>query len=106
MLKIFGANELLGCSVEIYGEEADNLTLDERITISSMATELGSIAIFFPPSETVISYCASRSKKKFEPVYADSDAVYSRLIDLDISTFEQSVSLPGNPENVELVKKL
>ena len=105
LLKIFGANELLGYAVEIYGEEADNLTLDELITISSMATELGAIAILFPPSEAVISYCSSRSNKKFEPVYADPDAVYSRLIDLDISTFEQSISLPGNPESVITVKE-
>ncbi len=51
LLSIFGANKLLGCSVEFYGEEVDNLTLDQRITISSMATEMGAIIILFTPTE-------------------------------------------------------
>ncbi|MCD6555835.1 MAG: hypothetical protein J7K64_01455, partial [Bacteroidales bacterium] len=33
LLHEFGANSLLGYSVELYGEEVDKLTLDERITI-------------------------------------------------------------------------
>ncbi|MCK4289016.1 MAG: hypothetical protein KAW86_07420, partial [Bacteroidales bacterium] len=45
LLNIFGANTLLGYSVEIYGDEADKLTLDERITIASMGTEMGAIII-------------------------------------------------------------
>ena len=38
LLSIFGANKLLGYSVELYGKEIEKLTLDERITISSMGT--------------------------------------------------------------------
>lgn len=49
LLKIFGANSLLGFSIEMYGEPVDSLTLDDRITISSMATEMGAIIILFPP---------------------------------------------------------
>ncbi len=48
LLSIFGANKLLGYSVEIYGEEAEKLTLAERITIASMGTEMGAIIILFP----------------------------------------------------------
>jgi len=58
LLNIFGANSLLGLSVEIQGKAADNLTIDERITISSMATEMGAIIILFPPSEEIIKYCS------------------------------------------------
>ena len=47
LLSIFGANKLLGYSVEFYGDEVDKLTLDERITISSMGTEMGAIIILF-----------------------------------------------------------
>ena len=38
LLKQFGANKLLGYSIEMYGEAIEKLSLDERITISSMAT--------------------------------------------------------------------
>ncbi|MBI5008995.1 MAG: homoaconitate hydratase, partial [Bacteroidia bacterium] len=59
LLRIFGANTLLGYSIELYGQSVDKMTLDERITISSMATEMGAIILLFPPSQEIISYCKS-----------------------------------------------
>ena len=41
-----------------------DLDLDDRITISSMATEMGAIIILFPPSEEIIEYCSSTFKNK------------------------------------------
>ena len=59
LLARFGANSLLGYSVEIYGETAEKMTLDQRITISSRATEMGAIIILFPPSSEIIDYCSA-----------------------------------------------
>ena len=42
----------------------DKLTLDDRITISSMATEMGAIIILFPPSEEIIDYCSEAFRKQ------------------------------------------
>lgn len=99
LLNKFGANSLLGYSVELYGEEVEKMSLDERITISSMGTEMGTIIIMFPPNKEVIEYCNSRAKEKFEPVYADTDAVYAKTFDINIETFVQMVSLPGKPHD-------
>ena len=41
LLGIFGASSLLGYAIEIDGPVVSRLSLDDRITISSMATELG-----------------------------------------------------------------
>jgi 3-isopropylmalate/(R)-2-methylmalate dehydratase large subunit len=106
LLKIYGANTLLGYSIEMYGEAVDAMTLDERITIASMATEMGAIIILFPPSEEIINYCRSRSKSSFEPVYADEDAVYEMTADLDVNTFVPMVSRPGKPHDTVAVKEL
>jgi 3-isopropylmalate/(R)-2-methylmalate dehydratase large subunit len=103
LLKYFGSDSLLGYAVELYGEEVDALTLDERITISSMATEMGAIALLFPPSEEVLSYCRSRSYQSFQPVYADPDARYLRTFDLPIDTFQKAVALPGQPHDVVFI---
>lgn len=48
MLKDLGANELLGYAAEVSGEYVDSLSIDGRITIASMATEMGAIILFFP----------------------------------------------------------
>jgi homoaconitase/3-isopropylmalate dehydratase large subunit len=68
LLKLFGASSLLGYSIEIYGPCTEKLSIDDRITISSMATEMGAIIILFPPSKEVIEYCRLRSKDSFHPV--------------------------------------
>jgi 3-isopropylmalate/(R)-2-methylmalate dehydratase large subunit len=99
LLKIFGANSLLGYSIELYGTAVDNLDLDDRITISSMATELGAIIILFLPSEEVIDYCSKRSNTKFEVFQADPDARYEKVINIDVSLFKPMVSRPGEPHN-------
>ncbi len=104
LLKIFGANKLLGFSVEIYGEEVEKFTLDERITISSMATEMGAIIIFFPPSKEIIDFCSKRSGKKIEAVYADDDAKYEQIVNIDLSTFVPMVAKPGHPHDDISVK--
>ena len=108
LLNKFGANSLLGYSVELYGEEIEKLTLDERITISSMATEMGAIIVLIPPSDSVMKYCEDRAGRKLEKVLADSDAVYEKELELDISTFVPMVSRPGHPEdsiNIDDVRK-
>ena len=109
MLSKFGANTLLGYSIEIYGEDIDKLSLDERITISSMATEMGAIIILFTPNEEILKYSEERSGKKIELVKADSDANYDQVIDLNFEDFASRVSRPGKPHDaveINVVKKV
>ncbi len=99
LLHIFGANSLLGYSIEIHGKSADKLHLDDRITISSMATEMGAIIILFQPTNEIIDYCSKRSHVRFEPFFADNDAQYDKTFNIDVTKFRPMVSLPGEPHN-------
>jgi homoaconitate hydratase family protein/3-isopropylmalate dehydratase small subunit len=99
LLNIYGANSLLGHSIELYGRSIDKLSLDKRITISSMATEMGAIIILFPPTGEIINYCKSRTNTKFKPVYSDPDAVYEKTLDIDATKFRPMVSRPGEPHD-------
>lgn len=106
LLSIYGANTLLGYSIELYGDAVDHMTLDERITIASMATEMGAIIILFPPDKEIINYCRARAKAPFEPVYADRDAVYEITADIDVTLFRPLVSRPGKPHDTIPVTEL
>jgi 3-isopropylmalate/(R)-2-methylmalate dehydratase large subunit len=99
LLNIFGANSLLGYSIEMYGPAVDNLTLDDRITISSMATEMGAIIILFPPTKEIIDYCSKRSKIKFKRLLADENAHYDKTFNIDVTKFQLMVSRPGEPHD-------
>lgn len=106
LLKIFGANSLLGYSIEIYGQVLNELDIDDRITISSMATEMGAIIILFPASDEIIEYCRTRSGNDFTPLYADRDAHYEKTFTIDISSFQPMVSRPGEPHDTVPVSQV
>lgn len=99
LLAKYGANTLLGYSVELYGEAVEAFTFDERITISSMATEMGAIIILIPPSDEIIGFSEKAIGKKIEKIVADSDAVYVFEDTLDIEKFIPMVSRPGKPHD-------
>ncbi len=106
LLGRFGASSLLGYSIEMGGPAVERLTLDDRITISSMATEMGAVIILFPPSEEIISYCREHSGTKFEIPRADPDARYSKTFNIDVSEFRPMVSIPGEPHNTVNVSEV
>ena len=89
IIQKFGANGLLGFAAEIYGEYIDSLSLDGRITIASMATEMGGIIILFPTEGGI---------------FADENANYEKTIKIDIKDIEPLISKPGHPENAVSVK--
>ncbi len=99
MLNIFGANKLLGYSVELYGDVIDQLSIDERITIASMGTEMGVIIMLFPPNKSVVEYCSLRAGKPITAVYADEDAQYAKVHEIDVSKFTPMFARPGKPHD-------
>jgi 3-isopropylmalate dehydratase small subunit len=108
LLSIFGANKLLGYSVEFYGPEAEKLTLAERITIASMGTEMGVIILLFPTTPSLLSELKTLTGKEFQPVMADPDAKYLKSYDVDLGKFVPMVAKPGHPHDdiaVEQVRK-
>ena len=84
LLQKFGANGLLGYAAEIQGEYVKNLDRDAKITIASMATEMGAIIILF----------------ENEKIKADLDAEYEKTIKVDIEGLKPLISRPGHPEDV------
>ena len=106
LLKHFGAAGLLGSACEIYGQAAEQLGLSDRITVASLATEMGGIIILFPPSEAIIDRFRKSAAGDFTPVFADPDAVYQSQVELDISGLEPLISRPGHPDDVVTVSEV
>lgn len=106
ILKVTGANGLLGYAAEVYGEIVDDLGLAARITMASMNTEMGGIIMFLPPTKKVIDFCTRAANKQVKPVYADADADYEKKIIVNIDKLSPLVSRPGHPEDVVTVKSV
>jgi 3-isopropylmalate dehydratase small subunit len=100
MNKELGANGLLGYAAELYGEYIDSLSLDGRVTIASMATEMGGIIILFSTNEKVMGYYKKTFGITIKPINADPDAYYERTMEMNISELPPQISRPGHPEDV------
>jgi homoaconitate hydratase family protein/3-isopropylmalate dehydratase small subunit len=99
LLQEFGAAGLLGYAAEFYGPVVDRLGLSDRVTIASMATEMGGIIIMFPPNDDVIGHFQSITGNKIDPVYADEGASYEKEVEIDVSDVRPMLSRPGHPED-------
>ncbi|MEO0107950.1 MAG: aconitase/3-isopropylmalate dehydratase large subunit family protein [candidate division WOR-3 bacterium] len=99
LLKHFGADGLLDLSAELDGGWIARATLDQRITVASMATEMGAITLLFPPSSN-LAECSGLASVKSARLSADPDATYEREVSVDIQDLEPLVSRPGHPEDV------
>ncbi|MFO7890412.1 MAG: aconitase/3-isopropylmalate dehydratase large subunit family protein [bacterium] len=106
LLKNLGAAGLLGKAAELEGDYIQTLSLNSRITISSMATEMGGIIALFAPNKDVLDHFKEATGEEIEPVYADKDARYVAVKECDLSKMEPLTSLPGHPEDVVKVTDL
>jgi len=108
ILSKIGSSGALGASVEYEGTAIDEMPLHGRITIASMATEMGAVVPLFEPNAAVRTYCRKRYKgaEKFPKVRADSGAKYEKTMEFNVDGLEPLVAKPPSPENVVPAKTL
>ena len=107
VLRVLGSSGALGRAIEVEGEVLGSLGLAGRITLASMATEMGAITLLLIPDEEVLAFCRDRSGGRepeiFEP---DPDAVYVEEVEVDIEGLAPLVARPGNPSDVVEVSRV
>ena len=105
MLHLIGWLGADGCtyeSVEFYGNLMTGLSVSERMTMTNLAMEMGVKCAFVPPDQKTKDYLEGRlTERAYERIAADSDATYSKEIDVDLSTLEPMVACPSEVENTK-----
>ncbi|MHB1453147.1 MAG: 3-isopropylmalate dehydratase large subunit [Saccharofermentanales bacterium] len=108
IIGMIGVDGALYQSMEFAGEGVSSLTMDDRFTIANMAIEAGAKNGIFPVDEKTIDYIKEFAPEKYAKgeyaiFTADEDAVYARVIEIDLSTIDFTVSFPHLPENAKVV---
>ncbi|HEM6371240.1 TPA: 3-isopropylmalate dehydratase large subunit [Streptococcus suis] len=102
----YGVDCGLGHVVEFAGPVIDRLSMEERMTICNMSIEFGSKMGIMNPDQTTFDYLADKEKrpKDFEAAVADwktlvsdPDAVYDKVIEMDVSNLAPMVTWGTNP---------
>ncbi|MDR5709497.1 MAG: 3-isopropylmalate dehydratase large subunit [Armatimonadota bacterium] len=87
-------------AMEFSGPVLQQLSLDERFSITNMAVEAGAKNGIMEPDEVVLEWVQLRARRPFEPVYGDSDAEYAAVYEYDVTDMEPVVAAPPSPDNV------
>ena len=107
ILRILSVKGGVGSIIEWGGEGVKTLSVPERATITNMGTELGATTSIFPSDETTRAFLAAEGREAdYVPLSSDPDAVYDRVIDIDLSSLEPLIAKPHMPDNVVKVSTL
>lgn len=107
LIGLIGADGATYKALEFCGETIEKMTMSDRFTLSNMAVEAGAKAGLIASDETTKEFLKSRGREdKFIKISADADANYERIIEIDVSTLEPTVSCPHTVDNTKLAKDL
>ena len=98
-----GVDGALYQSLEFTGPGVAELSMDDRFTISNMAIEAGGKNGIFPVDDKTMEYVQGRFQREPVVYEADPDAEYTRVVRIDLSQLEPTVSLPHLPSNTKTV---
>ena len=107
LLKILSVKGGVGYIVEWGGEGIKTLSVPERATITNMGTELGATTSIFPSDEITEKFLIAQGRgEAYRPLSSDADAVYDRVIDINLSEVEPLLACPHSPDNIKSAREL
>ena len=109
MLHLIGSLGADGCgykAVEFHGDAVTGLSVSERMTMTNLAMEMGVKCAFVPPDAKTEEYLHGRldSSKRYQPVFADADAVYEKELSVDLGQLEPMVACPHEVQNTKAIQ--
>jgi 3-isopropylmalate/(R)-2-methylmalate dehydratase large subunit len=87
-------------AIEYHGTTVDSLSITGRITMANMAIEAGAKNGIFQADEKTIAFVKERTDRPFIVERPDADAVYERVIAIDVASLEPQIARPHTPDNV------
>ncbi|OUU26007.1 MAG: hypothetical protein CBC13_00970 [Planctomycetia bacterium TMED53] len=103
----------IGKMVEYCGKAVEELSIDERATMTNMAAEVGAFSGIVCPDEKTVEFLVAergmdeaRARDLCAGLESDEGATYCHEIIIDAASLEPLVALPGDPGNGLEISKL
>ena len=107
ILRILSVKGGVGAIIEWGGEGVKTLSVPERATITNMGAELGATTSIFPSDEVTREFLKAEGREAdFTPLASDEDAVYDKVININLSELKPLIACPHSPDNVVTVESL
>jgi aconitate hydratase len=107
LLSILTTKGNVDCVVEYFGPGVETLSVPQRAVVTNMGAELGVTTSLFPSDEKTRQFLEAQDRETvYEPLHADPNAIYDRVIEINLSTLEPMAACPSSPDNIEAVKDI
>lgn len=107
VLEILTVKGGVGKIIEYTGEGVKTLSVPERSTITNMGAELGATTSIFPSDEVTLQFLKAQGREEdFSYVLPDEDALYDRVIDINLSELVPLAACPHSPDNIKRVDEI
>ncbi len=92
----------VGYILEYSGEGVSTLSVPERATITNMGAEHGATTSIFPSDEITREFLKAQGREEdFVEIQPDADAVYDKVITVDLDELVPLVAKPHSPDAVD-----
>jgi 3-isopropylmalate/(R)-2-methylmalate dehydratase large subunit len=112
-LEYVRSGKALAKVMEYAGEAVEELSVDERATMTNMAAEIGGFTGIVAPDEKVVEFLVGRrgmdrakAESLVQGLKSDPDAEYAEVIELDAAEITPMVAAPGDPGNGKYIREL
>lgn len=112
-LEYVRSGKALAKVMEYAGEAIEDLSVDERATMTNMAAEIGGFTGIVAPDGKAVDFLVERrgmnrkqAEAMIEGLYSDPEAQYAHVIELDASEIRPMVATPGDPGNGKFIREL
>ena len=92
-------------TMQFAGTGIDEMSVDERLTLTNMTTEAGAKNGIIEPDQKIVDHLAARGATDLSLVKGDSDAEFSKTFEYEASEMEPLVAKPFSPENISVVRE-
>ena len=99
LVRVMGPASCAFKAVELAGPVIDAMSIEGRQTVCGQAMFLGANTMLIAPDAKTFAYTQGRSKLDLAPVHPDPDAVYERVVTVDVSDLQPIVVIPPSPAN-------
>jgi len=97
----------VGKILEYGGPGVKDLSVTERATITNMGAELGATTSIFPSDERTEYFLRAQGRGScWNELYADGDAQYTDILEIDLESIEPLIAKPHSPDNVVPIRDL
>ncbi len=106
IVRKLSSNGAKGKAVEFYGTAVTQMSISDRVALSTIATEIGAVTTICPFDTVTRRFFVNRTHMPFRPALSDKDAAYNESYEINIDQIRPQIIGPYPDATVKSVEEM